>query len=124
VVKGRPRCSGGCAGGVPARVLLPVARNRAGPVAAGHPGAGQGTLLFMDEKRRDALLEAHAAWREAEDAYHAQSAKHVFVSWVNDPTPHTVEVEPLTKQALERLTELRQAAADAQQDYQDLLGQA
>ncbi len=88
------------------------------PLDRGGPPAHQ----LVD--RRDALLEAHAAWREAEDAFHARSAKHVFASWDKAPTPHTVEVEPLTEDARERLSELRNDAAAAQLRYEDLLGPA
>ena len=95
--------------------------------ATTHPGQPIDTAGAQAQQlveRRDALLEAHAAWREAEDACHSQSAKHFFASWANAPTPHTVEVEPLTQEALNRLSRLRDAAAEAQQHYEDLLGPA
>ena len=93
--------------------------------ATTHPGQAidpGGTPAQQLVERRDALLEAHAAWREAEDACHSQSAKHFFASWANAPTPHMVDVEPLTEEALNRLSRLRDAAAAAQQRYEDLLG--
>ena len=95
--------------------------------ATTHPGQPidpGGTRAQQLGVRRDALLEAHAAWREAEDACHSQSAKHFFASWTTAPTPHTVDVEPLTEEALDRLSELRKDAADAQHHYEDLLGPA
>lgn len=72
-------------------------------------------------EHRDELCRAREAWRHAENAYHEQVIKHQAWWWAADVLPEGESTaEPITKGAWDRLSELRQAADVARDDYQGL----
>lgn len=66
------------------------------------------------------IQQAFDEWLAAEDAYQERAAMLALVSRVDDQTPPQLAVEPITKRAQGRLSELRAAADDAQKRFEEL----
>ena len=73
----------------------------------------------MDEADRDLYTEAFKAWEEAEAAYRELNQKHIAVWWEGGGSPPP-PAEVLTAQALRNLKDLRQAAAERQDEFEAL----
>jgi hypothetical protein len=71
---------------------------------------------------RDQIIAAQDAWQDAEKAYHDEAANHVAV-WRGDTPPPTVP-EPVTREALDKVILLREAAGEALAAYRDVLGES
>jgi hypothetical protein len=70
---------------------------------------------------RDPIIAAQDAWRAAEKAYSDEASKYVAAWWVEGEPPPTMP-KPVTREALDRLVQLRAAADSARTAYHDVLG--
>jgi hypothetical protein len=69
------------------------------------------------------LRAAAEAWMAAEDAYQAEADRHIGVRWEGDEFQWR-GVEPMTNEALARLTDLREAVDTARSKFGALLAEA
>jgi hypothetical protein len=70
---------------------------------------------------RDPITAAQDAWRTAEKAYSDEASKYVAAWWLAEGPPPSMQ-EPVTREALDKLVQLRAAADSARTAYRDMLG--
>jgi hypothetical protein len=75
-----------------------------------------------DRERRTAAYEA---WRDAHQAYRDESLTYIKGWWMGDgPPPRGALPEPVTYEALEKLTALREAEGTALAAWRSVLAEA